>query len=108
MEYALICERTGTGYSAYALDLPGCISTGATLAETERNMPQAIEFHIEGLRLHGYAVPEPTSVAAGSGLKPHDERTGSPSGHCATRAHSISSMRSRQASVSQSGSSGGL
>jgi predicted RNase H-like HicB family nuclease len=63
MEYAVIYERTGTGYSAYAPDLPGCITTGATLEETERNMREAIAFHIEGLRLHGYPVPEATSVA---------------------------------------------
>jgi predicted RNase H-like HicB family nuclease len=64
MQYAVICERTGTGYSAYAPDLPGCISTGATLAETEQNIREAIAFHIEGLRLHGYPVPEPTSIAS--------------------------------------------
>ena len=59
--YLTIVERTGTGYSAYSPDLPGCISTGRTREEVEANMREAIEFHIEGLRLEGYSVPEPSS-----------------------------------------------
>jgi predicted RNase H-like HicB family nuclease len=59
--YLAIVERTDTGYSAYSPDLPGCISTGRTREEVEVNMRAAIEFHIEGLRLDGYPVPEPSS-----------------------------------------------
>lgn len=59
--YLVIVERTDTGYSAYLPDLPGCISTGRTRQEVEANMREAIEFHIEGLRLEGYPVPEPSS-----------------------------------------------
>ena len=57
--YLVAFERTETGYSAYSPDLPGCISTGRTRTELEANMREAIAFHIEGLRMEGYPVPEP-------------------------------------------------
>ena len=63
-KYLIIIEKTGTGYSAYSPDLPGCVATGATLGETEREMKEAIEFHVEGLRLNGDEVPKPSSTAA--------------------------------------------
>ena len=63
MKYLVIYEKTATGYSAYAPDLPGCITTGSTLQETESMMKEAIEFHIEGLRQDGLPVPEPSTVA---------------------------------------------
>src|SRR5882762_2748383 len=62
--YAVIFEKTGTGYSAYAPDLPGCITTGATREETERLMIEAIEFHIAGIQEDGEAIPKPTTLAA--------------------------------------------
>jgi predicted RNase H-like HicB family nuclease len=58
--YAVVIERTGTGYGAYVPDLPGCVVAAAeTLEETERLIREAIPFHIEGLPLHGEPVPEP-------------------------------------------------
>lgn len=59
--WLVIVEQTGTGYSTYSPDLPGCISTGSTREEVEANMRKAIEFHIQGLRLEGLPVPEPSS-----------------------------------------------
>lgn len=64
MKYLIIIEPTSTGYSAYSPDLPGCVSTGATQEEVERNMHEAIEFHLEGLREEGYEVPEPSTSSA--------------------------------------------
>ena len=64
MKYAVIYETgAGGGYSAYAPDLPRCAATAATLAEVRALMEEAIEFHIEGIRRHGEAVPEPSSFA---------------------------------------------
>ncbi|MDD5262700.1 MAG: type II toxin-antitoxin system HicB family antitoxin [Methylacidiphilales bacterium] len=63
-KYLIIIEKTDTGYSAYSPDLPGCVATGSTRAEVESEMKDAIEFHIEGLKLSGYEVPEPGSVAS--------------------------------------------
>jgi len=64
MRYAVIYE-TGPegGFSAYAPDLPGCVAAASTLAEIRTLMEEAIEFHIEGMRLHGETVPEPSSLA---------------------------------------------
>jgi predicted RNase H-like HicB family nuclease len=66
--YLVVIEPTQTGFSAYSPDLPGCISTGRTREEVERNMREAIAFHIDGLREEGQAVPEPGSYSAYSEL----------------------------------------
>jgi predicted RNase H-like HicB family nuclease len=62
--YLVIIEKTSTGFSAYSPDLPGCVATGRTRENVEAEMHEAIEFHIEGLKLAGEAVPEPQSQAA--------------------------------------------
>ena len=59
--YLVIIEKTGTGYSAYSPDLPGCVATGGSRKEVEQEMHDAIEFHIEGLRADGLPIPEPSS-----------------------------------------------
>lgn len=48
-------------YSAYVPDLPGCVATGSTVEEVQREIREAIEFHIEGMRKEGLPVPEPGS-----------------------------------------------
>jgi predicted RNase H-like HicB family nuclease len=62
MRYAIVVEKTKNNYSAYVPDLPGCVATGQTLKETEKEIREAIEFHIEGLREDGLAVPQPASI----------------------------------------------
>ena len=62
--YLVIIEKTGTGFSAYSPDLPGCVATGQTRKEVEKEMHDAIEFHIEGLRLAGEEIPGPQSQAS--------------------------------------------
>lgn len=64
-EYTVIYERGKRNWSAYVPDLPGCIGTAKTRKGLERLMHEAIEFHIEGLRLHGEEVPEP-NIEAGT------------------------------------------
>jgi predicted RNase H-like HicB family nuclease len=61
MKYAIVIERSANGYSAYVPDLPGCIAAAETEGEVRELIREAIEFHIEGLRLDGGPVPEPTS-----------------------------------------------
>lgn len=63
-KYLIVIEKTDTGYSAYSPDLDGCIATGSTEEETQQNMQEAIEFHLEGLKLEGYAIPEPHATSA--------------------------------------------
>jgi predicted RNase H-like HicB family nuclease len=62
MRYAIVVEKAENNYSAYVPDLPGCVATGATLEEAEREIREAIEFHIEGLVEDGLPIPEPASV----------------------------------------------
>ncbi len=64
MKYLVVIEPTETGFSAYSPDLPGCIATGATESEVEREMQEAMEFHVEGLTLEGFAVPLPCTHSA--------------------------------------------
>ena len=56
-------EKTDTGYSAYSPDINGCIATGATKDEVEKNMKEAIEFHLEGLKLQKQKIPRPNSYS---------------------------------------------
>jgi predicted RNase H-like HicB family nuclease len=63
MRYLTIIEKTTMGYSAYSPDLPGCASTGATRQEVEQNMREAIAFHLEGLKLEGYEIPESSTAS---------------------------------------------
>lgn len=62
-EYTVIFEWAGSNYSAYVPDLPGCISTGRTLEETERSMHGAIELYLEQLVADGEPIPEPRTRA---------------------------------------------
>lgn len=63
-KYLIIVEKTASGYSAYSPDVQGCGSAGKTQEEAERNIQQAIEFHLEGLQLEGYELPEPRSYSS--------------------------------------------
>ena len=47
-------EQEDEGYYAYSPNLPGCFSNGKTIAATEHNMQEAIDLHLESLRIHGY------------------------------------------------------
>ena len=62
-KYAVIFEQAETNWAAYVPDLPGCVTTGRTLEETERNIREAISGHIQTLQEFGEPVPEATSVA---------------------------------------------
>ena len=61
--YAVVIEKAGDNYSAYVPDLPGCIATAATVAETEAELREAIRFHIDGLREDGLQIPAAVSLA---------------------------------------------
>lgn len=63
MQYTVIIEKALGNYSAYVPDLPGCVSTGDTREEIERNIREAIEVHLDGMREDGLRIPEPTSLA---------------------------------------------
>jgi predicted RNase H-like HicB family nuclease len=56
--FLVVIEETDTGYSAYSPDLPGCIATGKTREEVEKNMHEAIGLHVEGLLEDQHAIPK--------------------------------------------------
>jgi predicted RNase H-like HicB family nuclease len=64
-EYLIVIEQVedGSGYGAFAPDLPGCVATGRTREEAKERMAFSIPLHIQSLRTHGEAVPPPTSTA---------------------------------------------
>jgi predicted RNase H-like HicB family nuclease len=64
MRYAIVIENAGPNYSAYVPDLPGCVATGVTREEAEREIREAIEFHIEGLREDSLPIPQPSSAVS--------------------------------------------
>ena len=61
MEYLVIFEETGESVGAYVPDLPGCVAVGETRDEAKQLIREAIELHIESLRDHGEAIPQPHS-----------------------------------------------
>ena len=61
MRYAIVIEKAENNYGAYVPDLPGCVATGKTIEATEREIREAIEFHLRGLREDGLPIPEPSS-----------------------------------------------
>lgn len=63
LKYLVIYEKTDTGYSAYIPDLPGCIATGKTRRQVEKNIYEAMQFHLEGLKIEGQAIPKPQSAS---------------------------------------------
>lgn len=62
-DYVVIIEEGPSSWGAYAPDLPGCAAVAATRAEVEALIQEAVEFHIEGLRLSNQPVPAPRSEA---------------------------------------------
>jgi predicted RNase H-like HicB family nuclease len=61
--YLVVYERAGHNWAAHAPDVPGCIATGQTRDEVERNFTEALAFHLEGLRLEGLPIPQPLAEA---------------------------------------------
>jgi len=61
--FLVIIEKANGNYSAFSPDLPGCVATGDTREEAERNMREAIELHVRGLKEDGLSIPESNSIA---------------------------------------------
>ena len=64
MEYLIIFEKNLQGhFGVFVPDLPGCVSIGDTLKEAKKNIKDAIELHIEGMKAEGYEIFEPSAFA---------------------------------------------
>jgi predicted RNase H-like HicB family nuclease len=61
MRYAIVIEKAENNYAAYVPDLPGCVATGQTVEETEKEIREAIDLHLRGMREDGLPIPEPSS-----------------------------------------------
>ena len=63
MDYLVVIEPTATGYTAFVPDLEGCVATGRTREQVERQVRAVIEFHVAGLRASGEEPPTPNAMA---------------------------------------------
>lgn len=61
MRYAVVIEKAKQNYAAYVPDLPGCVATGQTLEEIEKQIQEAIQLHLRGMQEDGLPIPEPSS-----------------------------------------------
>lgn len=59
-----------SNYSAWPPDLPGCVATGASLEEVEREMRAAIALHLEGIVEDGGEMPAPSGAGVHVERKP--------------------------------------
>lgn len=61
MRYLVVVEKGPESFGAYVPDLPGCIAAGDSREEVLKLIREAIEFHLEGLKEDGQAIPSPSS-----------------------------------------------
>lgn len=59
--FLVVIEEANGNYSAYSPDLPGCVATGETREDTERNMHEAVQLHVQRLVEDGLPIPESES-----------------------------------------------
>ncbi len=59
--YLIIIEKANGNYSAYSPDVPGCVATASTREDAEREMHDALQLHIDGIKEDGLPLPEPSA-----------------------------------------------
>jgi predicted RNase H-like HicB family nuclease len=69
--FLVVIEKAGRNYSAYSPDLPGCIATGRTKEQAARNMHEAVELHVKGMKEDGIRIPKAHSYAEVVQVTPH-------------------------------------
>ena len=62
MRYSVVVEKAARNYSAYLPDVPGCISTGKTVAETLANLREALQMHFAAMVSDGDPIPNPETL----------------------------------------------
>jgi len=55
--FLVVYEHGKRNFSGFAPDVPGCISTGKTLAEMRRMMREALEAHLQWMAEEGDPMP---------------------------------------------------
>jgi predicted RNase H-like HicB family nuclease len=58
MKYTVIIEKGPHSYGAYVPDLPGCVAVADTEYEVRNLIKDAIEFHLEGIKLESKKIPK--------------------------------------------------
>ena len=61
--FLVVIEHAKKNYSAYSPDLPGCVATGKTVKEAEKNMHEALKMHVQGLIEDGVPVPRSQAIS---------------------------------------------
>ena len=62
MKFLVVYEKTGSGYSAFIPDLPGCIATGGSLEETQKSIQEGAEIHVQAMVRDGEKIPDPNQI----------------------------------------------
>jgi predicted RNase H-like HicB family nuclease len=62
MRYAIAIEAGEHNYSAYVLDVPGCVATGSTIEEVIGEMRDALAAHLAVTAEYGEPIPQPTTL----------------------------------------------
>jgi predicted RNase H-like HicB family nuclease len=55
--FLIVIEKGESNYSAYSPDLAGCVATGASVEEVKKNIHEAIEMHVRGLKEDNLPIP---------------------------------------------------
>jgi predicted RNase H-like HicB family nuclease len=63
MKYAIVIEKTGTGFSGYVPDMPGIGVAGETRPEVRRLLREAVAIYVAEKRARGSRPPRSTTVA---------------------------------------------
>ncbi len=63
MKFAVVIEPAEGNWSAYVPDLDGCVATGKSPQDAERQIREAITLHLQGMKEDGLPLPEPSSTA---------------------------------------------
>jgi predicted RNase H-like HicB family nuclease len=61
--FLIVIEKANGNYSAYSPDLPGCVATGKTKDQAAKNIHEAIELHIQGLKEDHLPIPKTQATA---------------------------------------------
>jgi len=62
--YAIVIERTQTGFSAHVPDLPSCWAEGPTIGLVQHTLRQVLGAYFAALRSQGLEIPTPSSQVA--------------------------------------------
>lgn len=54
----VIVENCGRNFSCFVEELPGCVATGVTIQKIEKNITEAIQLHLKGMKEDNEPIPE--------------------------------------------------